>query len=101
LALDQPAPRAPDRAQLYRLMDRMMQGKFGLDGYDPLARAVELAETAYRSEQMTAAELVAVHLKVAPYYHATLKAVELRAEVDVRGSEERKRAVEELCEILS
>lgn len=54
-----------------------MKDKFGVSDYDPLMRAVEMAETGHKDKSVTTIDLVHVHLRVAKYYHSELKSVEL------------------------
>jgi len=71
-------------ADVKDLLRSLMREKFDVDGYDPLVRAVELAESNYTrgTGKVTASDVIMVHLKVAEYWHAKKRSVQLS---DPRG----------------
>lgn len=66
------------------LLRSTMLERFGVDDYDPLVRAVAVAESNQGSDigQISPRDLVNVHLKIAEYWHPKKKSVQLS---DPRG----------------
>jgi hypothetical protein len=100
--LDQPRRRAgpkADKSELYEKVESLMSSQFGVDGYDPVVRAIFLAEQGFRGEELTRHELIAVHLRVAEYYHSRMRAIDITpAATD--ASEAKVRLLEKIREAL-
>jgi hypothetical protein len=100
--LDQPRRRPgpkQDKTELYEKLESLMADDFGVQGYDPLARAVYLAEHGFKIQELSRHELISVHLRVAEYYHSRMKTVELTPN-NGEGIEVKVRLLEKIREAL-
>jgi hypothetical protein len=98
--LDQPrraTPRKFDRERLYEMLDSAMED-LGTSNYDPLVRAVRLAEEGYQQQEFSRHDLVTVHMRIAEYYHAKVKTIELTP--PDQGTEAKVRLLEQIKEAL-
>ena len=103
--LDQPRRFQRDKGLMYQRLQAMMEESFGVNDYDPIVRAVYVAERAARetlpdgSPRLSPSELAGIHLRVAEYVYPRLRAVDHSGQVETE-SDERRAAYEVIAKAL-
>jgi hypothetical protein len=82
---DQPKTYKLGRHSLLARLQAMMEDKYGIENYDPLVRAVDLVEQAFKRKIVTEIEVADIHIKVTPYIHAKIRQIDLTGGEDENG----------------